>query len=453
MTRASLCVLTVLLAIPGCSKEPLRPRGVVLFLLDTVRPDRLSCYGNRRPTSPAIDALAARGARFEQVVSFAPWTLPSIAALLSGEPANVAFQGTLKQSLIEDLERAGVRAAAITENGWFAAKYGVDRGFDEFVEDSPFREDDQLGKAGVGRTFKRAREWLEDHVRTRGDQPFFLLVHSYEPHVPYARRTFTKGLSPGRVGEFFGMASLDQLHRGLVEYDDDDLEFLEALYDGGIHEADRHVGAFVERLEAMDLAGDVVVGVTSDHGEDLGDHYRQRSGDHGHSLLDDLMLVPLVIADPTGTLPAGVIENQIRTLDILPTVLELLGVEVPPDIAGRSLIPLARGESEGPRIAFGGSTHTGPDRTFIRHLGYKFIETIGPDSHQPPLDPAPPRVQLFDLRLDPGEVDNLAEQRPELVERFRELNRRIDRQGAGSIEIDPADAELAARLKELGYLK
>lgn len=455
MTRAALPTLlaTILVLVPGCSERasPARPHGVVLFLLDTVRPDRMSCYGHERATTPHIDALAERGARFEQAVSFSPWTLPSVAAMLAGEPANAAFQGTLQRSLVQEFQRAGVRTAAVTENGYLSAKYGFDLGFDDYVEEAPVRPDDPLAKGAIGRTFAAAEAWLREHQRTRPTEPFFLLVHTYEAHAPYTRTTFADGMPTGRVGDVFRIEALDGLRRGAVEFDDADLERLAALYDGGIHEADRHVGRFLSRLDEEGIADRVVVAVTSDHGEDLGEHYRRRAGDHGHSLLDDLMLVPLVIADPTRRFAERVVPTQVRTLDLLPTLADLLGVDVGRATEGRSLLPLLEGTPEPPRVAFGGSMHSGPDCVFVRHLGYKFIEQLGPDTHDPPLVPAPPRVQLYDLRNDPAESVNLADSRSDLVERFRDLNRRIDARGSATVTIDTADPEFAKRLEQLGY--
>ncbi len=448
-------LLVFVAAIPSCADRPRkeRPRGVVLFVLDTVRPDRMSCYGHDRPTSPHIDALAARGARFEQVVSFAPWTLPSVAALLSGEPAHRAFRGSLQRSLVTAFRDGGVRTAAVTENGYLAAKYGFDLGFDEYVELAPVRPDDPLAMGAIGRTFARAEAWLRDHLRTRPGEPFLLLVHTYEPHAPYTRTTFADGLPAGKVGDAFRVEALDGLRRGATAYGDADLERLRALYDGGVLEADRHVGELVGVLDELGVADEVVVCVTSDHGEDLGEHYRTRCGDHGHSLLDDLLLVPLVIADPTRPIAGRVVPTQVRTLDILPTLAALLEVGPLPSTEGRSLVSMLEGEPAPPRVAFGGSPHSGPDRIFVRHAGYKFIETVGEDRHDPPLVPPPPKVQLYDLRADPGETTNLAEERPDLVERFRALDRRIDRRGGGPVEIDAADDELARRLRELGYTR
>lgn len=463
--RSPLLLLLIAVAslLPACGRasradRDRRLQGVVLIVLDTLRADRLGCYGNPRATSPAIDRLAADGVLFEDAVSFAPWTLPSIAALLSGEPAPRVFDQRLQRSLVASIRAAGYRTAAITEGGFVSRRFGLDLGFDEFTEEegavrllTDAAAAGAAGSGGIANTFARAAKWLGE----QGDQPFFLLVHTYEPHAPYTRTEFTAGLAPGAVGRTFRIEQLAALRAGRVRFTDRDLHYLTALYDGGVRECDRQVAALQDAIAEAGLADDVALVITSDHGEELGQHYRQRAGDHGHSLYDDLLHVPLILRDPRGCFAAGRIDRQVRTLDVLPTIADLLGV-APGITEGRSLMPLLRGEAEERRIAFGGANKDGAPALFVRFLGYKYIQAVGPAPDDPSLLPLAPPRQLFDLAADPHETRNLVAERGDVVARFEQLVLRLNAADAtpGSIGI-PADldAELTERLRSLGYVK
>lgn len=454
MRRHVLALALLLAAAIGagsCSRDAAgRLRGVVFVLLDTVRADRLSCAGSPHPTTPHIDALASEGVRFARTVSFAPWTLPSVAAMLSGQPANLVFDGKLRSSLVENLRRAGFETAAFTEDIYFDPGYGISLGFEHYRSEAPFDRTDRLGRHAAEQTFAEACDWLDRRLE-RSSRPFFLLVHTYEPHAPYTRDRFLEDLPTGRVGRELTIDEIDKFRRGVWKPTPEEIRAIRALYDGGVREADRHVGRLVEVIDAHEAAGEVLVVVTSDHGEELGEHYPSRIADHGHSLRDTLLLVPLVLRGPLPAPPGTVIETPVRTMDILPTVLDLAGVALPPGIEGKSLVPLLRGERLEPSPAFGGSPHTGPDRTFVRHLGYKLIRVVGGEVGDPPLlEPVPP-IQLYDLATDPLERVNLADRRPDLVRRLVELDERLGRGQA--LRAEPLDEESRERLRALGYVR
>jgi arylsulfatase A-like enzyme len=433
-------------------------QGAVLIVLDTVRADHLSAYGHARRTSPVLDRLASRGVLFEQVVSFAPWTLPSLATILSGRPTGAVYvDGRLRESIVERIGAAGYRTAAITEGGYFSRRFGFDLGFEDYVEEEgpvqllpPGQPRDPNPSGGIHRTFRTAREWIAAHR----DEPFFLVIHTYEPHTPYERRTFAEGLDRGSIGETFRIDMLPALKSARVRLDDAELDYLAALYDGGIHESDRYVGEFVEFLASEGLAERTLLVVTSDHGEELGEHYRTHAADHGHALFDDQLLVPLVVCNPIESYPVKRVAAQVRTMDILPTIAALLGVAPGEGLEGASLVPLMRGEERQGRIAVGGETKAGPRRAFLRHRGYKFITVTSRAEGKRPLPVQPPRFQLYDLRNDPGERVNLANERPELTRQFLETFRRLTAGSADpglSPDPDRLDAELLERLRSLGY--
>ena len=434
------------------------PRGAVVILIDTLRPDHLSCYGYGRETSPELSALAREGVLFEKVVSAAPWTLPSVVSFFAGHrPNREVFEQRLKRSLVAEIRDAGFTTAAFTEGGYVSAFFGLDLGFDSFVEEEgPVRLfiDGQArqgsARGGIARTFRLAREWLA----TNGDENFFLFIHTYEPHVPYTRATFTKGLNPGKVGCPLTLERLPLIREGKLVLDDVDLAYIEALYDGGIAEADRHVGEFVDYLEELGLRDDTLLVVTSDHGEELGAHYRAHTADHGHALLDEQILVPLIIDNPCEKYAMKRIPHQVRLCDVMPTVAGILGVPTASGIDGASLLPLMHGEESKGRLADGGATKAGPSRVFLRWLDYKYIRVIDSGGREEPLTPRPPAVQLYNLRADGGEKINLSRKSPKIMRQMQKtLDSIVTARSSGETFVLPEDVDeaLRERLESLGY--
>jgi arylsulfatase A-like enzyme len=470
IARNALTVVLLFVAAltPGCrsgddaweGQDTYRLQGVVLIMLDTVRADRLGCYGyEKRPTSPHLDVLSGEGVRFSQTVTTSPWTLPSVAAMLAGQYSERVFADTLASSVVESLQQAGIETAAITEGGFVSKAFAFDRGFDEWTEEEgevqllkrgQRRDPDKQG--GIDRTFAAAERWLSRRHPGR----FFLFVHTYEPHTPYTNHDFTEGLDSGRVGPVFSLGHVRQVTRQEVVLTEAETEYIDALYDGDIASADRHLGRLLAKLDERGLADRVAVIVTSDHGEELGQHYPHKTGDHGHALLDTMMLVPLIIRDPGGRYSTRVIDDQVRIIDVLPTVADLLDVPVEPSLDGRSLLPLMNGNESGERLALIGQAKAGPARVGLRSMGHKYIKSLLVAGQRRPLFPMPPPQQLYDLAVDPQELDNLADRRPEMARTLDELLQQ--RHPGQNVLISPdvandVDPELIERLKSLGYLQ
>ena len=427
------------------------------MVLDTLTADHVSAYGYRRDTTRHLDGLAAEGVLFEAAISNSAWTLPAMAAMLSGRfPSSEVFAGKLERSLVERLEEAGVTTAAFTEGGFVSAFYGFERGFDVWSEvegeirlkvAGQYLQEEHGG--GVEQTFATAQRWL----RANGNRRFFLFVHTYEVHSPYRRRDYAMGLDPAGLGRTFELEDLKRLRKGELRLTPERLRYLQALYDGGVRAADAQLGALLGTLKEIGRAGDTLVVVTSDHGEELGGRIPRFTGDHGHVLYDDLIRVPLVVRDPrVGNTPSRV-GTQVRTVDVLPTVLEGLGVPVPEGLDGRSLVPLIAGGEEEHRPAISTLTESGgkPPRRALRNGRYKLIVS-DPDAF-----PIREAVELFDLARDVDERMNLAERDPALRDQLRaDLDAWLDRiQRSGPADYgDPEEAPeaLRARLEALGYL-
>ncbi len=362
---------------PSPTTEP-RRANLLLISLDTVRADRLSLYGHPRPTSPHLDAWAgSKAVVFEQAVAGAPWTLPSHMTMLSGldalhhginhdvgrslEPAQRGFD-----LLAEILRRQGYATAATTGGAYLHPKYGFHQGFNSYRYWHDRARDDQEISDGVDRAL--------DFLATPRSRPFFYFLHTYAAHDPYeARQPYFDQLTPqleALEGEialhsppnrpqnafrqqiYFELRQKDGKRR--LELADRDL--LQAFYDSGLARLDAELQRLFTGLEELALDDDTVVVITSDHGENLLDG----AGRVGHlDLYDSNLLVPLVIAWPDGRGAGSRVPQQVRSSDILPTVLESLGLEVPSAVDGVSLLPWV-GASSAQNMAAGAPADTPP---------------------------------------------------------------------------------------------
>jgi len=378
-------------------------------------------------------------------------------ATLSGGSIRRGFERRMTHSVVESIRDAGYSTAAITEGGFVTKRFGLDLGFDSFEEEqgpvqllSPGQARNPNPSGGIENTFRKAKAWISEHR----DERFFLMIHTYEPHTPYTRTHFAQGLDRGSLDEIFRIEDLRRVRSGELPVGETERAYLAALYDGGIRISDGYIEKFLSHLAELGLRDQTLIVVTSDHGEEFGEHYATRAGDHGHALYDDQLLVPLIFHNPLESYPVDRVGVQVRTMDIFPTIAELLEAPHESDRGGISLVPLLRGESDEGRIAYGGMVDSGPERQFIRYHGYKYIEVVGPDRKMPPLSPAPPPVQLFDLSADPRERTNLAGERPELVGDFHDMLRSLSMEGqAEAFDLpNDLDEKARARLRSLGYL-
>ncbi|HEX6199268.1 MAG TPA: sulfatase, partial [Thermoanaerobaculia bacterium] len=340
-----------------------RPEGwnVVLVVLDTLRADRLGAYGYDRPTSPYLDALAGRSTLFTTAVSQSSWTRPSIQSLLNGlypESRN----GLDSPPLSEVLRRHGYRTRAITGGAQLAYQFGFSRGFEQHAIEDWVRAPD------------RVVETLE------ADRPrkHFLFLHTYEIHDPYEHRELAAGLDPGRVGEVFRRATWERLREDLTE---GEREYISALYDSGIAYTDRQLGRLIGRLDERGLLDRTLLIVTADHGEELWDH---GLWGHGRAMLEHQIRVPLIVRVPPAMREAldlsegpEVIRQQVRLVDLYPTILDLLGVPLEHEVQGRSLRPLLAGRRLASAPAFSESVYWGPmEVKSLRAERFKYLRGI-----------------------------------------------------------------------------
>ncbi len=430
-----------------------RATGVLLVVVDTLRADRLDCYGGALGLTPNIDAIAAEGVLFRNAYSHAPWTLPSFASLLSSTyPAQHKAGGRIggfnrlrpeTETVGKSFQRAGFKTASVVNVDFAAATFGMDNGFD--VVDAMRNENNHVARIAAGTT-DTALAWLD---RMKG-RPFFLLVHYFDPHLVYEppaqfRERFARG--EDRTGEkpLFGEArEILAFRQGMLELDRPMIERLEALHNGEVAYTDHEVGRLIRGLDERGLREKTVVAITADHGEEFFDH---GGFEHGHTLYNELIHVPLLIRAP-GSVPAGSeVVAVVRHIDLAPTLCALTGVDGAASFEGLDLSPLwDRHAPRQDRPVFAEGYFWGPDRHYCRLAGdYKTI-----------IYEASKQIEIYNIKTDPAERHNLAPAQPALRKSLV-ADLYLALTGMSIDEGDPLPAHLTPeqveRLRAIGYGK
>jgi arylsulfatase A-like enzyme len=414
--------------------------SVVLYVVDTLRADRLGCYGYHRSTSPRLDRLAEHGIVFENVVAESSWTKPTVTSLLSGLGGLEHGVVDRNHKVVDDLPwlaamlaDAGYRTAAFTANAYLTRHAGYARGFDTFE----FEPED------ASTTTRKAIAWLETSPE---DRPFLLWVHTVDPHAPYQprerfRQEFAPAVEDRRIGtvDFLRRFGSREFPKTTENYD-----HLNNLYDAEVAQNDEAFGELLDALERRGRTATTLIVFVSDHGESLGE--RGVVG-HGLNLYDETVKVPLVVHPPGGTdtRRSGTMVTQ---TDLVPTVLDVVGLPAPRELPGRSLKPLwdqaDSGWADRTAVTF---LHTeGRHGLGVRRGRWKAIEPLGTGfSHG---------RELYDVADDPAEQHDVIDQRPVMAAWLISIGRRaiLDAPQPVDIERGPSKMERDA-LRALGYLQ
>lgn len=383
--------------------------NLLLITVDTQRADRLGCYGGPGAFTPEADRLAREGALFTNAFTSIPITLPAHCSILTGlypRTHGVLSHGyTLPEertTLAEILKEEGFRTAAFVSSHVLDDKYGTSQGFDIFWERynyGPKRARRALRERGEDLLTKAALDW----VRLELDEPYFLWLHWFHPHKPYEPPPPWAALydpdpsSPLRAD----VETLNRVWHGEYEPSPEEIERFRRLYEGEVAFTDRQIGLVLGRLEEAGLLDRTLVVYTADHGEVLYEHDRYFG--HDIMLYDHSIRVPLLVRAPAAARAGSIVDAPVRQIDLLPGILDLLGVHRP-DILweGSSFAPLLRGETVEERPVFAEvfppkPEWKSPPRHGVRFGDWKLITVEGEDDGQ-----------LFDLAADPGESKNLA---------------------------------------------
>jgi choline-sulfatase len=407
-----LLAAAALLAGSCTAQQPLpEPERIVLVSIDTLRADRLGAYGWERAHTPTLDGLAAGGVLFERAVSPVPLTLPSHTTLMTGlEPPRHGVRHNSIYRVPDDLPTLaeGLRGRGYATAGFVAAavlerSFGLARGFDHY--------DDTAGAGtagGIGYAERPADEVADAVLAWLDEAPdrFFLWVHFYDPHAGYEP-------PPG-----FALAG-------------------PTPYDGEIAFADHQLGRILGAVDERFGADGTLVVATSDHGEGLGDHYEIS---HSYSLYAGTQNIPLLMRGP-GVPPGLRLPDVVSLSDLAPTLLELAGApELEAD--GRSLVPLLRGGALAERAAY--------SETLAPRFDFDWSPLLGLRTREWSYVRAP-KPELYDLALDPGEAENLAAQREDVVADLdAELAARLE--GARVAPGARLEGELREQIESLGYV-
>ncbi len=402
----------------GTTPAPqLRPLNLVLITIDTLRADRLHCYGNDQIETPALDRLAQKGVLFENAVAQVPLTPPSHASIFTGtyptvhhvrntggfvlQPSSVTLATILQQ---QGWNTAGFIGASVLKK-----YFGFNQGFavydDQMPKPEKSQEEREYPERRAVKVVDHALEWLN----TQSGKPLFVWLHLYDPHEPY---------SPP-----------EPFHQ---KYHDN-------LYDGEVAYTDQQIGRFLDAVEKKSPPEQTLIVALADHGESLGEHGEYN---HGVFLYDSTLRIPFLIAGPG--VPAGVrVKQQVRTIDVLPTILDLMGGKPPDACQGQSLAPAFTGkqlpavysyaETLYPKINMGWA-----ELRAIRTAHWKYIRA--------------PKPELYDLTRDPGETTNVIDSHPNEVHELDARLKALTPAAAEKVSSIPGDPRTMAQLKSLGYL-
>jgi len=509
-TKLSLIIVTIMiLAIGLILCFQLKPKimnrpNIVLIILDCLRADHLGCYGYERDTSPNIDALAENGLIFSNAFSQGGYTVASIPSIFTSKfplSHGVFLNNGNKldadePTLAKILKNNGYATAGFTGGGYTSHAYGFGLGFDLYKETDwgDMKEVNQL-----------AFDWLE----TKQEKPFFLFLHSYSIHDPFSPpEPFSKLYAANYNGQLKNIGLdcflFEEINKGVLTLSKEDMEYIASIYsrplfekinketltinkedmeyiisqyDGGIRYCDEHMGKLFKKIDSLGLASNTIIILTSDHGEDLMDHGTISHGD----IYDTGIHVPLIIKYPCLFPKNKKISPIVRSIDILPTILDALGLPIEPEMEGKSMLPLAfRKEDKQERAVFSFGVHSKLKyriamrpkkmRISLRIKDWKLIssydithnrlcntEETSKELDNQAFTKKPEDIifqdELYNLEKDPKELNNLAlVNKKQLTILKKKLNNYIKRLKL-PIKKDRAilDEKTRQQLKSLGY--
>lgn len=402
----------------GASASELAGHNVLLITLDTTRADRIGCYGYEKAETPAIDGVAARGALFEQAIAQVQLTLPSHSSILTGRyPRELGVRDNARNALgpehptlAEVFKEKGYRTGAFVAAFVLDSQFGLDRGFDIYsddMDDRHVRHDPLHAQQPANVISDRALAWLNEEA----NKPFFAWIHYYDPHDPYTPPEPFRG--PDRLP-----------------------------YDGEIAFMDSQIARILQWLEARRLTDNTLVVIVGDHGESFGEH-----GERGHTnfIYETNLLVPLIFAHPKVISGPKRNSSVVEIMDVFPTILELFGVEPPPRLHSRSLVPAFSGRKLAEKSAYSESLYVfnsygWAEQRSLTTPRWKYISST--------------KAELYDRKADPGEMKNLLLDEPRVAsDMLDQLKRRYESMPVGAGGAASLTPEAIESLRSLGYLQ
>ncbi len=398
-------------------------KNVVLLTIDTLRQDALGCYGNKKGLAPFIDSLQDKYIRFNKGQATGPYTQASFPGLLTssyyleyGKPKGFAPERTL---ISEPLQKAGIVTAAFHSNPYICGFLGWNRGWDTFYDSMEDEVEPRIPYIRGHVINTKVSNWLSSHVTGGEYKPFFLWLHYMDIHEPYMpEKKYVDMVDPSVTisqDEMYDLFENTLLKRDLS--DPAKVAMLKKLYDIHVREADIYVQEFFGTLEELGILKDTIIIITNDHGDEFNEH---GSLSHDDKMYSELIDMPLLIYDPRQD-KGEVSDNVVSNLDIPPTIVHLFGLAPVEAFKGYSLLPLEDypqkgvfGEAIDQRSQRGGNMDK--DIYYYRKGDLKIIYRADIDTWE-----------MYDLKEDPGELNNIVNASPEAEELKNKLLPRVRR--------------------------
>jgi len=437
-------------------RQPGKERPNVIFLsVDSMACQHLGCYGYGRRTSPNIDVLSQSGALFENVIAQSNWTKPALASILtslypsvhktdaqgeSGDRIDVEVRNRAHvldsrfRTMAEEFKDGGYATAGISNGGYAHSFFGFGRGFDLY---------DNSG-GGMKSCMYRLLQW----VLVRPATPFMAWIHAWDAHFPYMDKPpYNRKFVRRRASIVLDASIRHDINSGMRKVTPEELDFLKGLYDGAINYVDQLIGTFISELKQLKLFDNTIFVITADHGEAFMEH---GFIEHTGCLHGEVLRVPLIMCGP-GLDKGKRIASQVRSIDIMPTLLELCAITPRKEIHGVSLLPWLKGKANDHLLA-ASETERGGGQTALSDGRFKLIQKKAEN-----------RFQLYDINADRDEKNDLAGTCPDRVSVMKsklnlwmqEVNLCADRywsdtSSGEALEMRP---EVMKRLRALGYVE
>lgn len=437
-------------------KDLERP-NIILITIDSLRPDHMSCYGYEKKTTPYIDTIAKQGVMFKQALTVAPWTYPAMFSLFSSfYPSVYGMTPSLRQlnNIVlfgQALKHKGYYKTAVCGHHALATMKQFTQFFDKFISIEPKRE-----SLWTDNNAQKVTQLALNYLSQQGGKRnFFLWVHYMDPHGPYNppsaykkrwnRPALTQGFKkiPISKSKWIGLNGVPEYIAENMDIQSMDINEYTALYDAEISFVDSQIGVLIEELEKLNMGKNTVIIITADHGESLGEHDL-----FGHEFLlyDNLLRIPLIIKYPKKFVSNKIIERQVKIIDIMPTIFDILRIEKKFPLQGESLLPLAYGENKTiSPYAYSLYMNNGISKYAVRIHEWKLI-----------YDHNDKKYELYNLQKDPGEIINLFPlQNNSFIESLKQkLDSFIIENNFQNKDVDYfLDEETKKRLRALGYLQ
>lgn len=447
--------------------------NIILIMVDALRPDHLGCYGYSRDTSPNIDKLAQNGVLFTHAYIHAPTTMTSTASVLTSlyprqhQAWNMHGEEGLKgidfslTTLTEVLKANGYKTIGVVANGFLDSVFGFNQGFDEYYETWKLPEAEHSLIGPDAQYFKHLAEakhtsqiilpWIDKNSQEK----FFAFLFYIDPHDPYfPPPPFDEKYQQAYEGPLKGKANalhLTSVNLGKIPLSQDDTNYLISLYDGEISYIDYHIGKLVEELEKNNILDNTIIVFMADHGEEFMDHGGTL---HGFAIYNENLRVPLIFSGSKLPKKQSRVTTVVRSIDIMPTILEILGIKIPGRISGRSLVNLWKTEAhqkDRPVFAEMHLNKGGGEKDI-------YLVSFQKDKWKLIIDKLENRQELYDIENDPFESINLIEDNVAKVKELStDLEYFLNLQPLVKFkdQVEPAEVDKSTieNLKSLGYLQ